>query len=268
MCVSEEKIRKIKQEFIINKDKIMNIINLEKEKWDYKIDYNKLLNIFEKYEIKNNPLSYTSDEIKTGIGKVAIINQYNPYSILTMCLVCIRTNNNATFFLSDKLLGINSIIVELSKKHVDNLNYINSNGYELFYQNQSNFDSVIYFGNKFEYIEFSKRLKIKSIFENSNEIFVYIDNRDFKEEFIDIDKFAYYNDINIRYYSDNYENSVNKINDFGIIKRAAIYTKDKNRAFDFLQKIKAEKVYVNTNPCKDIEYDFDENKVMYIKKIY
>ncbi|MBR3133161.1 MAG: hypothetical protein IKG42_03715 [Clostridia bacterium] len=263
-------IDKIKNEFLNNKDKILEIIDLEKKNWDYDIDFDKLLGIFDKYENKesviNNDFKNTK-EFVSGIGRVAFINQTNPYSILSMILISIRTDNDVVFFLKDKLLAINTILVEIARKVSDRISHINSNTYEDFYSTQEKYDCVVYFGNKFEYLDFSRRVTIKSIFENSNEIYVFIDDRSFKDEFMAMDKFAYYNDINIRYYSEDFENSIKKINDFGVLKNAAIYTKDRQKAFEFLQKVKAENVYVNTNPCKNYEFDFDESKLVFMKKM-
>ncbi len=267
---SNDIIKKIKNEFLNNKESIESIIILEKKNWDYNIEFDKLVEIFDKYENKelvlNSDFKNTS-EIISGIGKLAIVNQSNPYSILSMILITIRTNNEVVFFLPNKLLGINSVLIEIASKISSKIRLINSNSNEDFYREQEKFDCVIYFGNKYEYIEFSKRLKIKSIFENSGEIYVYIDDRSFKNEFLNLDKFAYYNDINVRYYSDNFEKSVKSMNDFGVIKNAVIYTKNKDMAREFLEQVKAEKVYVNSNPCNDFEFDFDEKKITYMKKL-
>lgn len=267
---SKNVIKKIKEEFINKKEDILKIIELEKNNWDYKIDYDKLIGIFDKYENKdeiiNNDFKNTN-EIVSGLGRVAIVNLTTPYSILSMILISIRTSNNITFYLKDKLLAINTILIEIASKIKNNISHINSNSYEDFYENQDSYNCVIYFGNKFEYLEFSRRLKIKSIFENSGEIFVFIDDRSFKDEFVSMDKFAYYNDINIRYYADNFDKAIKTINEFGIVKDSVIFTKNRDRAAKFLQEVKAENVYVNSNPCNNYGFDFDESKLVYMKKM-
>ena len=264
-------LEKIKNELLKKQKEVLKIIDLEKKEWDYTIEFDKFLSIIEEYREKEIILknqSHKNCEIIDGIGKISMINQTNPYNILSMILIAIRTNNHLTIYLSDKLLGINSILIEIIKKIIKNLDYVNINRYEDFYKNQSLYDLVIYFGNKFEYLEFSKGLKIHSVFENADEIYVYMDDKSFKDEFLEMDKFAYYHNINIYYYTNDFEQSLKDINDFGIIKKAVIFTKDKQKAMQFFEKVKAEEVYVNHNPCKNYTFQFDERKIIYTKKMF
>ena len=123
-------IKEMKEEFLKNKDTILNVIGLEKQKWDYVIEYDKLLDVFDKYESKDavvNSEFKNTNEIVSGIGKVVIINQTNPYSVLSMILISVRTDNEIIFYLKDKLLGINTVLVEIANKVTGTVKHIDSN---------------------------------------------------------------------------------------------------------------------------------------------
>lgn len=269
--------QQIKKEFIGNKTVILKTIALEMQEWDYEIQLEKLLEVIDKYEekeeiFKKEVESVVCEEYETlhEIGNVAVIHQNNPYVILALALIGIRTHNTLTFYLTDKLLAINAVLIQIIQKALkreDIINYQQVVKEEAFYKEQEQFDCLIYFGNQYEYFTFSKRLCIPSIFENFGEVYVFIDNTSFKDEFLQMDRFAYDYHICVKYYKGNLEEAIQNINRLGIVKTAVIYTNDKEKAYAFLENVKSEEVYINTNPFIQYEFHFDENKLVYKKRM-
>lgn len=270
-----ELLNNIKKEMINNKKSLEKAFELDYKEWDIQIDFEKLMVIIDNIKENEYLPKFTKEEIIDGIGKIALISNQNPYLILNFVLSAIYTNNKVDVMLENKMLASNKTIIELIKKVIINLKLdIDTVGYkELqnkdgFVSIQNDYDLLYYFGNKEEYINFIKRIHIDTKFENFGEIYVYVDNNDFKEILIDIDKFAYLNNINVKYFNQGFEESVEQINKINNINKiSAIFTKDIDKAYDFIKKIKSEKIYLNINPCDDFYYKFDLVNLVYCKKI-
>ena len=265
----------IQKEIKLNKRNLENAFNLDFEEWETKIEFEKVLEIFDNIKEKEYLPKFAKDQIVDGFGKVILICNQNPYLILNFILSCIYTNNKTTVILERKMLATNKAIIEIIRKYIiklkldlDTVEYIEVDNKDKVVEIQDNYDLLYYFGNKQEYINFTKRLHIDSKFENFGEIYVYMDSKDFKSEFINIDKFAYLNEINVEYYSMDFENSINQINNFNNVNKiSVIFTKNIDKAYQFIRKIKSENVYINKDPCQSFKYETNMNNLVYIKNI-
>ena len=190
----------IQKEIKLNKRNLENAFNLDFEEWETKIEFEKVLEIFDNIKEKEYLPKFAKDQIVDGFGKVILICNQNPYLILNFILSCIYTNNKTTVILERKMLATNKAIIEIIRKYIiklkldlDTVEYIEVDNKDKVVEIQDNYDLLYYFGNKQEYINFTKRLHIDSKFENFGEIYVYMDSKDFKSEFINIDKYEIFN---------------------------------------------------------------------------
>lgn len=263
----------IKKEIQENKKYINDAIKLDFKEWEINVDFEKFFDIINVIKNKEYLPKFSKEKIIDGIGKIILISNQNPYLIFDFILSCIYTNNKVVVLLEEKMLATNKVIIEIIKKVIkklkldsDTVDYIES--LDEFFEKQDNYDLLYYFGNKEEYIKFIKRIHIDSIFENFGEMYVYIDSKEFKEEFFSIDKFAYLNDINVKYFNTNFNDSLLQINKHSKMNKiSVIFTQDIEKAFEFIKKIKTENVYININPCKDFNYETDMKKLVYTKII-
>lgn len=270
-----ELLEKIKNELIKNRKNIEKAFKLDFKEWEVEIDFEKIISIIDIVEQKEYLPKFTKEEIVDGIGKIVLISNQNPYLIFNFILSSIYTNNKVDVLLENKMLASNKCIIETIIKTIkdlkldlDTVEYIELVSKDKFIAIQDNYDLLYYFGNKEEYINFIKRIHIDTRYENFGEIYVYMDNKDFKEKLLDIDKFAYLNEINVEYFNTNFENSIEEINkNNNINKISVIFTKNIDKAYEFVKKVKAENVYINSNPCDEFKYETNISNLVYSKKI-
>lgn len=266
---------KIEKKLIDNKKNLEKGFKLDKDEWDTVIEFDKFINLIKSIREKEYLPVFSKEKIVDGIGKICLVSQGNPYLNFNFILSCLYTNNKVKVVLTDKLLASNKVIIECVKKVIeeekldeDTVDYLELVSKDKIISLQDEFDLLYYFGNKEEYLNFTKRLHIDSKFENFGEMYVYVDSKDFKEYLMDIDKFCFINEIKVKYFNEdldnvskdiNYKNNINKI--------SVIFTKDINKAYEFIKKIKTENVYVNINPCEYIKFETNLNNLVYSKNI-
>lgn len=270
-----ELLNKIQKD-LKDKSKILDkAFELDYKEWEIKVEKEKLIKIVENVKEQKYLPKFSKQEIVDGIGKIALVNSSNPYMIFNFILSSIYTNNMVTVILEEKMLASNIALIELIRKSMEDLKYDSNivcykevTNKEEVISYQDEFDLLYYLGNKEEYLKFIKRIHIDSKFENFGEMYIYVDDNDFKQEVLDIDKFAYINEIKVYYFNTNFENSVDAINKGNNInKTSIIFTKKIDKAYEFIKKVKTERVYINQKPDEEFIYNINMNNLVFNKKI-
>lgn len=264
------------QKDLKDKNKILKkAFDLDYKEWEIKIDTEKFIKIVENIKCQEYLPKFSKQEIIDGIGNIALVNSSNPYIMFNFILSSIYTNNKVTVVLEEKMLASNMALIELVRKSLEDLKYdpelvsykevLNKEEIILC---QDDFDLLYYLGNKEEYLNFIKRIHIDSKFENFGELYIYVDDKDFKEQIINIDKFAYINEMKVYYFNTDFENSVEMINQKNNInKTSIIFTKNIEKAYEFVKKVKTERVYINKEPDEEFIYNINMNNLVFAKKI-
>lgn len=270
-----ELIEKIEKNLIKNKKNLQKAFDLDYKEWEIKISLEKLIELIAKIKEKEYLPKFTKQEIVSGVGKIVLITNQNPYLIFNFCLNAIYTNNYVDVMLEEKMLATNKVLLEIVKKSIEELkldsniiNYLEANKNEIV-SKQDDYDILYYFGNKKEYIDFSKRIHIDSKFENFGEMYIYIEDNIFEDILKEIDKFAYINEIKVNYFENELEKNIEQINKKNNINKiSVIFTKNIDNAYKFIKYVKSENVFINLNPIEFFKYDVDINKLVFKKKIY
>lgn len=270
-----ELFKKVKRNIIENQKILEKAFDLDYKEWEFKVEIDRLLEIVNDVQIREYLPKFSKEEIVDGLGKIVLVGNQNPYIILDFMLSCLYTNNKIDVVLENKLLASNKAIIEIIKKSLKELKYDpNIVGYievlkkEETVSIQNNYDLLYYLGNKEEYINFIKRIHIDSQFENFGEIYAYVDSKDFKDMCLSIDRFAYINDIKVNYYNTDFNEAVLSINkNNNINKMSLIFTKNIDKAYEFIKKIKSENVYINIDPSDQFKYNTNINHLVFTKKI-
>lgn len=270
-----ELFEKIKNELVKNKINLQKGFDLDFKEWEFEVEFDKLITIIDSFKDKEYLPLFTKNKIIDGIGLICLISNGNPYLNFEFVLSCLYTNNKVNVILTDKMLASNRLIIECIKKvlkneklNEDTVSYTEVISNDKVIGMQDEFDLLYYFGNKEEYINFSKRLHVDSKFENFGEIYVYVDTDEFKKELLEIDKFAYINEMKVNYYNEQLEMVTKLMNDKNnISKISVIFTKNIDKAYEFIKKIKSENIYININPCEYIKFETNLNNLVYFKNI-
>lgn len=268
-------LNEIKSTFINNKNIIQKAINLDYEEWEYKIDFDILIHEIELIKNKEYLPVFSKEKVVDGFGKIVLISNQNPYLIFNFILSAIYTNNKVEIVLENKMLATNRTIIELllkvlneNKVDENTVTYIELINKDEIISKLENYDLLYYFGNKFEYLNFIRRINIDSIFEEFGEINVYSDSKEFKKEIIEIDKWAYLNEIRVNIYNGNLQDDIKQINNLNTInKMAIIFSKDMNKIKRFVKEVKAQNVYVNISSIDEYIPETTLENLVYSKKV-
>lgn len=266
---------KIKKELLTGRKTIEKGFELDLKEWEIKIDFDKIISILDNMKEKEYLPLFTKEKIVDGLGKIGLVSNGNPYLIFEFILSCLYTNNKVRVVLTDKMLASNRVLIEciikiLKKEKCDDdtVSFVEVVSKDKVIGIQDDFDVLYYFGNKEEYLNYTKRFHIDSIFENFGEMYVYVDSKDFKEYLLEIDKFAYINEIKVNYYTESLESVSKQVNNRNNINKiSVIFTKDIEKAYEFIKLIKTENVYININPCEYISFSTKLNNLVYSKNI-
>ena len=245
-------IREDKEEFITDKLKLEQIIK-------------KYLNYETCIRALNN-----NQTIKS-IGNIALIYDGNPYITIEMAIKSILTNNNMTFF-TGNLEHVNRFLIRTINESLTECKsktklYINKDIYDL-YAKQNTYDLGVFIGDKLEYKKVSSKFSRPIIYNGFGTVEIYADDIFFRNELTKIDKFVYYNNFNVNYYNNkNLDEAIKEINKIVINDTAAIFTKNKEKALEFVNKVNARNIYVNKNPFEKYEFKFDEDQLVIRKEI-
>lgn len=247
-----------------NKNLIEEAIKLDFKEWDYEFEFQYILDCIEENE--NNKLENLKEKQNIYYPKnIAVVGKIDPKVLMNLIIKCLTLDINITFYLKDKLLATNKAILDSLKNN--KYKYVYVKNIDEFYKKQDEYDICLYLGNKKEYLNFTKRLNILSVYQNYGEIYIFLENKEFKSEMLNLEKYAYNNDIEIKYYISDFEKAITEINNIGPVNIFGIYSKDSENAYKIANEIYSENVYINIDLTKKYKFDFDLKKLIIKKKI-
>ena len=265
----------IRKGLVSDKKEIEKAFDLDYTEWEYKVDFNQIINQIDLIKEKEYLPIFSKEKIIDGIGKLCLICNQNPYLIFNFILSSIYTNNKVEVILEDKMLATNKVLIESIKKVLKNLNldndtvnYLEVVNKDEIISTQNKYDLIYYFGNKESYINFIKRTHVDTKFENFGEIYLYSDSKDYKENIVEIDKWSYLNEIKVNIYNSNIDDAIKEINKFNNInKMSIIFSKDMEKISKFIKEVKSEKIYVNINSVSNYKFETNLNNFVYEKVV-
>lgn len=247
-----------------NKSLIEEAIKLDFKQWDYEFKFQDILDVIAENENKKIE-KVQEKQVNSCLKNIAVIGKIDPKALINLIVKFSKIDINVTFYLKEKLLATNKAI--LTSINTEKIKYQQIKSVDEFYKKQDEHDICLYLGNKKEYLNFTKRLNILSIYQNYGEIYVFLENKEFKSQMLDLEKYAYINDIEIKYYLADYKLALEQINSIGPVNIVGIYSKDAENAYSMANEIYSENVYINVDLIKKYKIDFDIEKLIFKKKI-
>ena len=80
-----EIINRIETNLIKNKKNIKKAFELDYKEWEIEINFEKILDFLAQIKMKEYLPKFTKQEIVSGVGKILLITNQNPYLILFEC---------------------------------------------------------------------------------------------------------------------------------------------------------------------------------------
>ena len=196
---------------------------------------------------------------KDSLNRIIFSYYGDPYITISLCLKAIATQTKIVLAIEDMMLGFNTAIVKiisqvLADYRMPNLIYLkNFVKSEDIKKNDENIERIICIGNKNAYERF-RSYGIKKIeYFAFNNIDLYCDSEEYDELKEKIYEYAYENNIEIEIYDNDIplEEAIDEMNKYGERYMCVLLSNDKKHIYEFKEKIKAQKVFINQNPFKD-----------------
>lgn len=245
----------------------------DNNKYGQKIEFEKIIKIITTYKNKDE-IKCNDQEVVSGFGNIACICDESPYIVTQALCMAVRTVNNITLFVKEKMVNTNNIILNAFNVAIKNqqsnikleINY--TKNLNKFYEHQDTYNKLIYIGKQEEYIKVTKRLYIPSSFQNYLDINVYFDSKEYRNILLVMDKYAYLHDFELHYFNNkDIEQDIEAINKQGISSMLVIFTKDLEKVKRLSKEVNCNEIYINKNPFENYMFDLDENNFILRKRI-
>lgn len=203
-----------------------------------------ILKDFENIEGKNEALS------------IAVCYSGTPEITVTYILDSILYNNKITLCVNEyKIINdvlITIIVESMQKLNIKNLWINYSSSYNEIYlrDNEKNFDKIVYIGDYFEYERFKYFFKKDVEYNNYGYIKLFMDKSKFKNEYKEIMKYAYIENIYLEIYDDIQE----FINESKKVDFAVAYIADFKVINKLQKEIKSSELLVNNFPFDSYKF--------------
>lgn len=225
----------------------------------------------------------TKEAISEGLGNIAVLYNGNPNITLKLIILALRTNNKLTL-ITDNYKNANLKLNKILKNIQEKNNYnneiieIKNISQNKFLIEQKNYKKALFIGTKNEYIGMLRHLQIECTFYEYGCINVFLDkniSKEKKEILLNMDDYAFENDIEINYINiskfnenkEDYIRTIRDLNNFGERQNIAIFTEEIKKTYYFFNIIHAKNVYINKNPFNYDLLEFDEKEFIFNKKI-
>lgn len=259
------------ENFKLNRDNIKSILISENELMNANYDYDKLLNKFKLLK----DYGYEKNKNYSSIGTILCLTNGDPYFVLELIIKAILTRNKIVFANDVYMNNINSFLVELAKSALKEFK-VDPN--IIFVTNLRNYKNIAKLVNKIDcivvnknyglYKELQELCDIKTIYLDYGNINVYSDSEEFEENIKELRELARKENKEVFIArTEDIQKYLEGMNNNFLFHSVVVYTKNAEKCAYFLKNIKAENIYINTNPFDNLESIISEYEFLYKKKI-
>lgn len=254
---------------------IVNLINDDNKLFADNLTYSKLIETIERLK---KELWYLEKKSKSllieGIGNLGVIYNGNTELLLYLSLKALKTHNNIVFFENDIGKKVNEYIIKIinnileanNYKTIISIKYIENEKEVSDYQDY--FNAFICIGQIDKFYKFKKNIKKDIIYSAYGTLSLYMDNKELKNELLNMDEYIFKNNLYMDLYKDDdVKDVIEKINKKREDFCTVIFTKDIKKAYYFLENVDSQNVYINKNPFNNYEFYLDDIKIIKIKNI-
>jgi len=206
--------------------------------------------------ITNILKDFENIEGKNEAQSIAVCYSGTPEITVTYILDSILYNNKITLCVNEyKIINdvlITIIVESMQKLNIKNLWINYSSSYNEIYlrDNEKNFDKIVYIGDYFEYERFKYFFKKDVEYNNYGYIKLFMDKSKFKNEYKEIMKYAYIENIYLEIYDDIQE----FINESKKVDFAVAYIADFKVINKLQKEIKSSELLVNNFPFDSYKF--------------
>lgn len=196
-------LKKIKTTFLENKKVIDNCIKEEIENGNI-ISFENLIN---EIEITKKEIFEKKENKRENKQEIAIIYDGKPETTLNIIINSIYYENK-TYFFAEGYELILAVLIELIKSVLMEFKIKNTIvlyqdiDIDVIAQNEDKFDNIIYIGDYFECEKIQRDFNKKILYNSYGHLKVLIDKEKYSNEYKELMKNTYKNNINVEYYNE------------------------------------------------------------------
>ena len=245
-------IEQIKERFLKEKQGIYEAISRDYKSNDLKVDYNQLLDVFNKT---------SKEELKKDNKQKVITVVYNGNPCITLELALMGIINNTNLILiSDNIMNnLNNQIIDIMKSIIEEMNlkiiikWYPDGDIDKISEIENIANKVVFLGDKRIYRKLKNKVNIPIIYNGYGSIIIYTDNQDeFEAEIYDIKDYAIENNISVNIYNDEIDEDIEYINKDGINHISIIFSNDTSKIQKFKEKVQSDYILVNSIKINEI----------------
>ena len=245
-------LEQIKEKFLKEKQGIYEAISRDYKNNDLKVDYNQLLDVFNKTS-KENLKKENKQEV------ITIVYNGNPCITLELALMGI-INNKSLILISDSIMkNLNKQIIDIMKSIIEDfglkiiIKWYPDVDINKISEIEGITNKVVFLGDKRIYRKLVNKVDIPIIYNGYGSIIIYTDEQDeFEAEIYDVKDYAIENNISINVYSDEIDEDIEYINKDGINHICIIFSNDSSKIEKFKEKVQSDYILVNNTKIKDL----------------
>ncbi|MCI9365525.1 MAG: hypothetical protein HFJ54_02685 [Clostridia bacterium] len=189
---------------------------------------------------------YKEIDIKKENKQFTIYCNGNPYIVLNLAIIAIKSNSSIKINIDDTMLGVNKLILEIINRIIKQ----NQMQIEIEIIKKINNEENIICIDRVNEFNILKREKRNIRFIPYESIDIYSDSEEFEELFEKVYEYAISMNISIDIFD---EEGIEGLFKYGKGKRKVIFTKNK----EYLDKYKEKNIFINENPFKEEKLVFD-----------
>jgi len=284
----------------LNKELFLNSNMVDtKNNNGFKIDINVIDRILNKYEnmnsvIGDNNVNELSDDLLKSkiydkLGVVLVLFDGNFYTMLEMMLLGLYTHNAMIFDYDGYMWGSNTLLINIveaffKKQGMDEKLFQQSESLRVneFFNNNKSIDKTVIIGNQEFVDKYIKECTTEVIVSRYNNYDLYIEDITHKDL---IDKILglgmnlnlyVRDDIEVDYDATivgDVDEAISYINSNGSKNASSIFSSDNDNINRFIKNVKSKRVYLNTNPSYEDDFDIKQidllrEKVIVVPNMY
>lgn len=250
-------IEEIKEEFVKEKQGIYEAISRDYKDNDLRVDYNQLLDVFNK--TSKDDLVNNSSEVITSIYNG------NPCVTLELAINSIIRDKSVILISEEIMRNLNTLIIDILNRFINKKDlktiikwYPDADIDKVSKLDESN-NKIVFLGDKRIFRKLKSKVNIPIFYNGYGSIVIYTDDEDdFEEQIYYIKDYAIANNVSVNVYFGKLEENIESINKDGLNHICIIFSKDSQKTEQFKNMVKSQNILVNCTKVSDIKLDLQE----------
>lgn len=268
---------KIEEKIKNNVGQLHTAVSNDNKEHSETLAYFSLLDIVLKAKQENWIMNENSNAIMyEGRGSIAAVINDTADVSLYLILKALKTHNKIVLFVEGRLHDVTRNLIKIinsvceQEKYVTYIDYHEYMDVKEIFDYTDKFETFVFINNPDKYFKFTEKVKDKNtIYTSYGTMSLYLDDENLKDELLKMDEYVFNNNIDLDLIKNvSVQEAVRKINKNLHNYCAVIFTKDTNKAYYFIENIKANLVFVNKNPGREYMLRLDDEVFTSKKEIF